>query len=155
MVDEEDECELVTKKHALFQYSGLKKLSRGMIGNDSGQPWFLFWLTNALEVCNQNLMNLDDDMKTKCCAYLRTCHNSVEGGFAGAPGMQTHVASTYAAVMAIVNVGTKEAYDIIDRPKMRAYLNRIKNNMDVNYEQSEPYNTWIFKHKETKEQYKH
>ena len=40
----------------------------------------------------------------------------------------THVASTYAALMAIVNVGTKEAFDIIDLPKMQSYLLSIKNN---------------------------
>ena len=122
-----------------------------MKGNDAGQPWFLFWLTNALEITNQNLMNLDDDMKRRCCSYLRQCHNDKDGGFAGAPGMQTHVASTYAAVMAIVNVGTQEAYDIIDVPKMRSYLNGIKNNLDETHEQSDPYNTWIFKDKKTGE----
>ena len=50
------------------------------------------------------------------------------------PGVQSHVASTYAAMMAIINIGTKEAFDIVDRPKMKAYLNRIKNNLDLTHE---------------------
>ena len=57
--------------------------------------------------------------------------------------------------MAIVNVGTQEAYDIIDVPKMRTYLNGIKNNLDLTHEQADPYNTWIFKDKKTGDQYKH
>lgn len=40
----------------------------------------------------------------------------------------THVASTYAAVMAIVNIGTDEAYEIIDVAKLRSYLISVKNN---------------------------
>ena len=71
------------------------------------------------------------------------------------PGTQTHIASSYAAVMAIINIGTKEAYDIADREKMRTYLNTIKNNMDLEYEQSDPHNTWVFNHRKTGERYKH
>jgi prenyltransferase beta subunit len=53
-------------------------------------------------------------MKKKCCAYLRRCWNEDEGGFAGAPGLQVHIASNYAAMLAIVNIGTEEAYSIVD-----------------------------------------
>ena len=131
------------------------KLPRGMIGNDSGQPWMLYWLSNALEVTNQHQLKLKPDQKARCCSYLRQCHNSQEGGFSGQPGIQTHVASTYAAMMAIVNIGTKEAYDIIDRPKMKAYLNGIKNNLDTTHNQSDPNNVWIFKEQDSGEQYDH
>ena len=48
--------------------------------------------------------------------------------------MQTHVASTYAAMLAIANIGTKEAYDIVDRELMRKYLIGIKNNLDITHE---------------------
>jgi len=40
----------------------------------------------------------------------------------------SHVASSYAAVMAIVNIATEEAYSIIDIPKMKKYLLSVKNN---------------------------
>lgn len=69
-------------------------------------------------------------MKKRCCSYLRRCYNEEEGGFAGAPGLQVHIASNYAAMLAIVNVGTEEAYMIVDPAKMRVCLNRLKNNMD-------------------------
>ena len=105
-----------------------------MISQDFGQPWFLYWLTNALEICNQHMFKLTAAHKSACCSYLRQCWNNDEGGFAGAPGHQTHVASSYAAMLAIVNIGTEEAYQIVDREKMRTYLTKVKNNLDQEYE---------------------
>jgi prenyltransferase beta subunit len=67
-------------------------------------------------------------MKERCVSYLRQCHNSKEGGFSGAPFIMSHVASTYAAVMAIVNIGTEEAYNLVDLSLMKKYLISIKNN---------------------------
>jgi len=104
----------------------------------------LFWLTNALEVCNQKAFVLTEDMKRRCCAYLRRCWNDKEGGFAGAPGLKVHIASNYAAMLAIVNIGTEEAYKIVDPIKMRDCLNRLKNNMDIEYERPDPCNNWVF-----------
>lgn len=45
----------------------------------------------------------------------------------------SHVASTYAAIMAIVNVGTEEAYNLVDIQAMKKYLLSVKNN----YKQAE------------------
>jgi len=58
--------------------------------------------------------DLSDDMKSRCVKYLARCQNKVEGGFAGAPFHVSHVASTYAAVLAVVNIGTEEAFSMID-----------------------------------------
>lgn len=69
---------------------------------------------------------LTDEEKQKCVEYLRRCHNP-DGGFAGAPFHQSHVASSYAAMLAIVNIGTEEAYSIVDREGMRKFLHSIKN----------------------------
>ena len=91
------------------------------------------------------------DIKSRCCQYLRRCHNSKEGGFSGAPELQTHLASTYAAMMAIVNIGTKEAYQIVDVDKMRVFLNSIKNNLDLKYDQAHPNNSWIMRQKDGKD----
>ena len=49
---EDDDLEIHKGAHALFAFSMFKKLPGGMVGQDSGQPWFLYWLTNALEVAN-------------------------------------------------------------------------------------------------------
>lgn len=62
-----DDCDLEREAHSMFQYSGFVKLSKGMIGQDSGQPWFLFWITNGIEVCNYNQIEMTPDIKTRCC----------------------------------------------------------------------------------------
>ena len=48
----------------------------------------------------------------------------------------SHVASSYAAVMAIVNLATEQGYKIIDIPKMKQYLLAVKNNFKVDSESS-------------------
>ena len=45
--------------------------------------------------------------------------------------------------MAIVNIGTPEAYQVVDVEKMRQFLHGIKNNLDLKYEQAHPSNIWI------------
>lgn len=46
--------------------------------------------------------------------FLGRCQNP-SGGFAGGPGQLSHLAPTYAAVNALVILGTQEAYDAINR----------------------------------------
>jgi protein farnesyltransferase subunit beta len=99
-----------------------------MVGQDGGQPWFLFWNSQSLELMAQPNQRLDAEMKERCVQYLGQCHNSEEGGFRGAPYIASHVASSYAAVIAIVNIGTKEAYDLVDLQQMKKYLLSVKNN---------------------------
>ena len=40
----------------------------------------------------------------------------------------SHIASTYAAVLAMVNIGTEEAYKMVDVEGMRRFLHSVKNN---------------------------
>lgn len=51
--DDAAEIDLYREQHALFIYGMFDKFPRYMLSQDGGQPWFLFWLTSALEVCNQ------------------------------------------------------------------------------------------------------
>jgi flagellar biosynthesis/type III secretory pathway protein FliH len=37
--------ELYAQMHAKFVMKGFEKMSKGMTGLDSGQPWFIYWLT--------------------------------------------------------------------------------------------------------------
>eukprot|EP00352_Strombidinopsis_acuminata_P009514 CAMPEP_0176362984 /NCGR_PEP_ID=MMETSP0126-20121128/18799_1 /TAXON_ID=141414 ORGANISM="Strombidinopsis acuminatum, Strain SPMC142" /NCGR_SAMPLE_ID=MMETSP0126 /ASSEMBLY_ACC=CAM_ASM_000229 /LENGTH=75 /DNA_ID=CAMNT_0017719097 /DNA_START=9 /DNA_END=236 /DNA_ORIENTATION=- len=45
--DEEDGegMEFDLPLHQRFIFSGFKRLPGGMVGADSGQPWFLYWLS--------------------------------------------------------------------------------------------------------------
>ncbi|OUC45048.1 prenyltransferase and squalene oxidase repeat-containing domain protein, partial [Trichinella nativa] len=42
------------------------------------------------------------------------------------PGQMAHLATTYAAVMALCIVGTEEAYQAIDRPALLSFLTLMK-----------------------------
>nr|CAD7567849.1 unnamed protein product [Timema californicum] len=50
-----------------------------------------------------------------------TCQ-SPKGGFGGGPSQFPHLATTYAAVNALCILGTEEAYNIIDREKLKQFL---------------------------------
>ena len=52
----------------------------------------------------------------------------VEGGFRGSPHLMSHIASSYAAIMAMVNVGTEAAFEKVDVEAFRKYLLSVKNN---------------------------
>jgi len=103
-------------------------MPRSMTGLDSGQPWFIYWLSEALEVFNVEGCKLDDDMRSRCVQYLARCQNKEEGGFAGAPFHMSHIASTYAAILAMVNIGTEEAFSMIDVEGMKRFIHSVKNN---------------------------
>jgi len=47
-------------------------------------------------------------------------------GFGGGPGQAPHLATTYAATMALVTVGTKEARDVLVREDIKAFLMSCK-----------------------------
>lgn len=56
---------------------------------------------------------------------LRECQHP-KGGFGGGPNQLPHLASTFAAISAVAVLGTKEAYDMIDRKGLNAFLTRMK-----------------------------
>ena len=85
---------------------------------------------------------MGDDVKHRCVEYLRRCQNSKEGGFSGAPYLQSHIASTYAAILAIVNIGTEEAFDMVDVEGMRKFLLSVKNNNTLS---NKNHNLWELK----------
>lgn len=125
---QEDEAILLKTHHAKFVINSMMKLPRGMASQDGGQPWFLFWNTQSLQLLNLPNFQLDSDMAQRCVDYLKQCLQPKDGGFAGSPYLLSHVASTYAAIMAITNIGTKEAFDIVDIAGMKKYLLSVKNN---------------------------
>ena len=77
-------------------------------------------------MCKDNY-DLSYDMKLQFVQVLKELQHE-DGGFTGSPRGFAHLIATYAAVMSIVNLGIQEAYDIIDIPKMKNFLLKMKNN---------------------------
>ena len=70
---------------------------------------------------------IDYELKLKIIELLKDFQHE-DGGFRGTPKGEAELRTTYAAVMAIVDLGIPEAYDIIDIQKMKNYLLKMKNN---------------------------
>ena len=127
------------KYYRLLHYNFAKKLMSKLPGGysslDSGYPWLLYWVTNIISMCKDNYA-LNHNDKMQFVQILKELQHE-EGGFCGSPKGHAHLISTYAAVMAIVNLGIPEAYDIIDINKMKNFLLKMKNNQfDINQEPS-------------------
>ena len=58
-------------------------------------------------------------------SFLARCQDT-EGGFGGGPYQIPHLAASYAAVCALVTIGTPTALQVIDRAKMKAFILRMK-----------------------------
>lgn len=127
------------KYYRLLHYNFAKKLMSKLPGGysslDSGYPWLLYWVTNIITMCKDNYA-LNQKDKMQFVQILKELQHE-DGGFCGSPKGHAHLISTYAAVMAIVNLGIPEAYDIIDINKMKNFLLKMKNNQfDINQEPS-------------------
>ena len=68
-----------------------------------------------------SLAHLHELQTTHKFSYLNPIPN-IQGGFCGGPGQLPHLAPTYAAVNALMAIGTEEAYQLIDRPKLYQFL---------------------------------
>lgn len=119
---EKDLCNIDRGTHAHYAFQNILGLSYGYQSVDSGSTWIPYWLTNILYLTMSEMNELPSEIKIKLSKFLKNLHNEETGGFRGQISLQSHVASTYAAVMAIVNLEREEAYEIIDKQKMRAFL---------------------------------
>ncbi|KAK7075185.1 hypothetical protein SK128_011135 [Halocaridina rubra] len=106
------------ERHIAYLKKGLVDLPEGFTVLDASRPWLIYWAVHALELLD---VRLEDDEAAKVIDFLRHCQNP-SGGFGGGPGQYSHLAPTYAAVNALVIIGTKEAYQIINRDTLQDYL---------------------------------
>ena len=127
------------KYYRLLHYNFAKKLMSKLSGSysllDAGYPWLVYWVSNIIAMCKDNYA-LSHDNKMQFVQILKELQHC-EGGFCGSPKGPAHLISTYAGVMAVVNLAIPEAYEIIDINKMKNFLLKMKNNnYDINQEPS-------------------
>ena len=111
--------------HAQYALNTMLQLGKGYQSIDSGQPWIPYWLTNILEITENSLEDLPKMLRTKLIKYLTNLHNNETGGFRGAKSLQSHVASTYGAILAIANIAWEDAYKIVDKKLMKEFLKSV------------------------------
>lgn len=114
------------ERHVKYLRSGLKGLAESFRVLDASRPWLIYWITHALDLMGAPLSDDEREqqaLRQSCLDTLRRCQHP-EGGFGGGPGQLPHLAPTYAAVNCLAILGP-DALDIVDRPKLQAFLMRM------------------------------
>lgn len=104
---------------------GLRYLGPGFICLDASRPWLCYWMLHSIDLLKGLEAPTDDaahaDADAELLMHVMTtmasCQNA-GGGFGGGPQQLSHCAPTYAAVLALLIVGTEAAYRVIDRPAL-------------------------------------
>lgn len=116
--------QLIKDKHALYSRGGLLSLPSGYSSLDASRPWIVYWTLHSMSLLKKPPV----DLFPRCVDFLKRCQNR-SGGFAGGPGQLSHLAPTYAAVLALCTIGTPEAYAVPDRGALyRWYISLQRKN---------------------------
>ena len=126
--------ELFRENHILYLRSALRGLSRSFITLDSSRPWICYWVTHALHLLDSDPIDIYPHL-----IHTLSLMQNRTGGFAGNIHQESHCAPTYAAILCLCTIGTKEALEIIDRSALYDFFLSMKvwlkdnNNKNKNY----------------------
>ncbi|KAM7207503.1 Terpenoid cyclases/protein prenyltransferase alpha-alpha toroid [Naviculisporaceae sp. PSN 640] len=109
------------EKHIRFLHKSLGRLPGGFVAADASRPWFLYWALSGLVL-------LGEDVSSYRQAVIETARSfqNETGGFGGGGKQTSHLATTYATVLAIALVGGEDAYEVIDRKALWRWLCSLK-----------------------------
>jgi len=110
------------KKTTQFLRKGLTTLSEGYECLDASRPWILYWILHSLELLDEEVDPADQH---NIVQFLARCQDP-NGGYGGGPGQLPHLAPTYAAVNALMIIGTEEAFALTNRPKLYSWLDKLR-----------------------------
>ena len=126
------EAKFLTDLHYKAFSDFFPELPKEHISRDGRYPMHIFHIINTVYLLKDH-NDLEHEFKLKIVELLKDLQHK-DGGFVGAPKLGPELLSTYGAVMTIADLGIPEAYDIIDIPKMKNFLLKIKNNIFNNKE---------------------
>ncbi|KAI1827277.1 terpenoid cyclases/Protein prenyltransferase [Xylaria intraflava] len=109
------------KRHIKFLEKHLGSLPAAFRSADASRPWIFYWCLNGLAILGADVSRYRDGL----VQTARSIQNE-SGGFGGGPGQQSHLANTYAMVLALTIVGGESAYQVIDRRAMWKWLCALK-----------------------------
>ncbi|KAG0030419.1 hypothetical protein BGZ81_002706 [Podila clonocystis] len=114
--------ELRKMRHVKYVLGGIDSLASYWTSLDASKPWLCYWILHSLDLLGYKIPE-----KLAQRAISTISHMQCEtGGFAGGPGQEAHLAPTYAAVNVLAIIGTKEAYEVINRTTLLEFLLRVK-----------------------------
>lgn len=106
---------------ANFLRQTLGQLPAAFVAADASRPWSLYWALNGLSLIGADVSRYREGL----LATAQHLQNET-GGFGGGFGQLSHLATTYAMVLALAIVGGEEAYEVIDRRAMWKWLCLLK-----------------------------
>ncbi|KOS19933.1 Protein farnesyltransferase subunit beta [Escovopsis weberi] len=109
------------QRHARFLHTQLGRLPAGFVGADASRPWMMYWSLAGLSLLGEDV----DAYRARLVRTARLMQNAT-GGFGGGFGQTSHLATSYATVLALATVGGQEAYDVVDRRSMWKWLSMLK-----------------------------
>ncbi|KAK9424238.1 putative Terpenoid cyclases/protein prenyltransferase alpha-alpha toroid [Seiridium unicorne] len=99
----------------------LGQLPAPFVMADASRPWSLYWALNGMSLLGADVSGYRDGL----IATAQHLQND-SGGFGGGFGQLSHLATTYAMVLALAIVGGEDAYEVIDRRAMWKWLSFLK-----------------------------
>lgn len=110
------------KLHKIYVHSTLMQPMPGVYSKMmTNQTWMCYWLTNAAILLKSGIHPI---VKEQCNERIFSCFN--DGGFGGGSQQLPHLASTYAAILTLVNCYNEKYLDLIDRGEIKLFLNAMK-----------------------------
>jgi protein farnesyltransferase subunit beta len=106
-----------------YVYDGLVRgLESHFSSLDASRPWLCFWICHSLSLLGEEF---DNGTIQRVIYTLAKCRN-VSGGFGGGFMQIPHTAPTYASVMALITMNTREAFLTIQRGRLYRFLFSLK-----------------------------
>jgi len=113
--------ELRKEDHIDFLHENLSVFPAPYVGLDASRPWLVYWGLMALYFLGEDVM----PMRERVMSTFYPLQNR-SGGFGGGHGHDSHLATTYGALLSIALAGGESAYRMIDRRAMWHWLGRLK-----------------------------
>lgn len=114
--------ELWRHEHANFCLKGLKQLGPSYCVLDANRPWLCYWILHSLALLGEQI---DVELGKHVVDFLSRCQDP-QGGYGGGPGQMPHLATTYAAIFALVTIGGSQALASINRERTLDFLLQMK-----------------------------
>lgn len=108
---------LSRQRHIKFLEKSMGNLPPAFKAADASRPWIFYWCLNGLVLLGADVSKY----RHRLVETARSMQNQ-NGGFGGGFGQQSHLATTYAMVLALAIVGGESAYQVIDRRAMWKWL---------------------------------
>lgn len=114
--------ELQRDKHIEFLTNGLRQLGPSFCVLDANRPWLCYWILHSIALLGDSV---DDELENNTIDFLSRCQDP-KGGYGGGPGQMPHLATTYAAINALITLGGHRSLSSINRGKVYTFLRRMK-----------------------------